>query len=386
MGAGMPRISRMLTMEAGNTALKIDPARHHTLVVIFLRGGADGLNMVVPAGDDGYYRARPLIGISRSDTVPLDDLFGLNSALAPLQRAYGAGDLLIVHGAGSEESSRSHFEAQDYMEHGGLGAGGWLGRYLRQNTRAGNNPLAAVAFGKRCPESLRSSPAAVVMDSIQDIALGNEASAYLTGLEQLYGASRLPWAKAGQDLIGAMRRIESLQARSYHPNAGVEYPQTPFGLHLCQVAQLIKAEVGVEAATLDLDGWDSHIASAALMNPLMTQLAAGLMAFYDDLGVYRNRTSVVVMTEFGRRVYENASLGTDHGRGSVMMVLGGGVQGGRVLADWPGLEMSHLEEPGDLPVQFNYRDILAPVFQRHLPDIELQAIFPGYTLNPVETA
>lgn len=371
-------------MNIGNTALKISPARQHTLVVVFLRGGADGLNMVVPVGDDAYYRARPLIGIPRGETVPLDTLFALNQALAPLQRAYGDGELLVVHGAGTEENSRSHFEAQDYMEHGGEGAGGWLGRYLRQNTRAASNPLASVALGKRCPESLRASPATVVMETLQDIALGADASAFLTGLDQLYAGAALPWAKAGCDLLGAMRSIEALHAAPYQPTPGVTYPQDAFSQRLRQVAQLVKSEVGVEAVTLDLDGWDSHIAAATLMTPLMAQLAGGLMAFHNDLGSHRDRTTVVVMTEFGRRVYENASLGTDHGRGSVMLLLGGGIRGGRVLADWPGLDPDRLEGPGDVPVRFNYRDLLAPVFEKHVPGIELHQVFPGYTLSPLD--
>jgi len=355
----------------------------HTLVVVFLRGGADGLNMVVPTADDDYYRARPLIGVSEKDTTPLDHLFGLNNALAPLHRAYDGGELLVIHGAGSEEDSRSHFEAQDYMEHGGLGAGGWLGRYLRQNPRAANNPLAAVAMGKTSPESLRSSPATVVMDSLAELSLGEDAGAFLDDLGVLYGDSSLPWGGAGSDLLEAMGRIETLQSTP-DVSQGSHYPDEAFAQHLRQVAQLIKAGLGVEAATIDLGGWDSHVVSSTLMNPLMTRLSEGLMAFYDDLGERRERTTVVVMSEFGRRVYENASLGTDHGRGSVMMVLGGGVKGGRVLADWPGLAEENLEGPGDLPVRFNYRDVLASVFQRHLPNLQLNHVFPGYTLTPME--
>jgi uncharacterized protein (DUF1501 family) len=374
----------MLTMQQGNTVLKISPEQSHTLVAVFLRGGADGLNMVVPTGDDAYYRARPLIGVSRSATMPLDDLFGLHQSLAPLQKAYGEGELLILHGAGSEENSRSHFEAQDFMEHGGLGAGGWLGRYLRQNTRATSNPLASVALGKTCPESLRSSPATVVMDSLGDISLDDSALPFIGALNQSYGRSTLPWAKAGNDLLGAIGRIVELQSAPYRPASGVVYPDSDFGRHLQQVAQLIKAEVGVEAATVDLGGWDSHIATSTLVTPLMTQLAQGLTAFYDDIASLRARTTVAVMTEFGRRVYENASLGTDHGRGSIMMLLGGGVRGGRVMADWPGLLDEHLEGPGDLPVRFNFRDVLAPVFEKQMPGIALNEVFPGYTLNPVD--
>ena len=371
-------------MQNGNTVLKLSPEQSHTLVVVFLRGGADGLNMVVPTGDDAYYRARPLIGVSRSATVPLDDLFGFHEALAPLQRAYGDGELLIVHGAGSEESSRSHFEAQDFIEHGGQGAGGWLGRYLRQNTRAASNPLASVALGTTCPESLRSSPATVVMDSLGEIALDEAAMPFVGGLNQAYGKSPLPWAKSGSDLLGAIGRIVALQSTPYKPAPGTVYPDHPFARHLQQVAQLIKAEVGVEAATVDLGGWDTHIASSSLMAPLMTHLSQGLMAFYDDIGSHRERTTVVVMTEFGRRVYENASLGTDHGRGSIMMLLGGGVRGGRVLSDWPGLMDDKLEGPGDLPVRYNFRDILAPVFEKRMPGIALNQVFPGYTLTPLD--
>jgi uncharacterized protein (DUF1501 family) len=374
----------MLNMQDGNTVLKLTPEQHHTIVVVFLRGGADGLNMVVPVGDDAYYRARPLIGVSPAATVPLNDLFAFHQALAPLQRAYGDGELLIVHGAGSEESSRSHFEAQDFIEHGGQGAGGWLGRYLRENVRAASNPLASVALGTSCPESLRSSPATVVMDSLGQISLDGAAMPFIGGLERSYGNSSLPWAKSGSDLLSAIGRIVALQSSPYQPAPGAVYPDHPFARHLQQVAQLIKAEVGVEAATVDLGGWDSHIASASLMTPLMAQLSQGLMAFYNDIGAYRERTTVVVMTEFGRRVYENASLGTDHGRGSIMMLLGGGVRGGRVLADWPGLVDEHLEAPGDLPVRYNFRDILAPVFQKKMPGIALNQVFPGYTLTPLD--
>lgn len=365
-----------------SVSLREDAAQ--TLVVVFLRGGADGLNMVVPVEDDGYYRARPLIGVAKDDTTPLDDLFGLNPALAPLHRAYAEGELLLIHGAGSDEDSRSHFEAQDYMERGGPGAGGWLGRYLRQNPRAANNPMAAIALGKTTPESLRASPATVVMESMRDLALGTDAGAYLGDLAALYGETHLPWGDPGIDQLRAMARMESLQAAPYTPRAGVTYPDDGFSQHLQQVAQLIKGGLGVEAVTVDLDGWDSHVVSSTLMDPLMRRFSEGLMAFYEDLGDHRNRTTVVVMSEFGRRVYENASLGTDHGRGGVMMVLGGGVRGGRVLADWPGLEADALEGPGDVPVRYNYRDVLASIVSRHAPDAGLHAIFPGATLQPME--
>ncbi|MBX3176386.1 MAG: DUF1501 domain-containing protein [Candidatus Hydrogenedentes bacterium] len=370
-------------MAQSNMALKIRPESAHTLVVVFLRGGADGLSMVPPAEDDAYYRARPLIGVAARDTAPLDGHFGLHPALAPLRRAYDAGDLLIVHGAGSEEDSRSHFAAQDYLEHGGTGAGGWIGRYLRENTRASGNPLASVAFGTRYPESLRAAPAAVVVSSLADIALGPDAGTFVDDLGAAYAATRLPWGGAGESVVRAIRRIETIQAR-LAGGTDTDYPQDPFAQQLRQAAQLIKAGAGVEAVTLDLDGWDSHVASSPLITPLMARLAAGLIAFYDDLGTDRERATVVVISEFGRRVRENASLGTDHGRGGLMMVLGGGVRGGRVLKGWNSLEADALEGPGDLPVTYNFRDVIAPIFQRHAPDLALNRVFPGYTLAPLD--
>jgi uncharacterized protein (DUF1501 family) len=369
-----------MTFDAQNLLLR--DGASHTLVVVFLRGGADGLNMVVPVEDDDYYRARPLIRVAKKDTTPLNELFGLNPALAPLQQAYGDGELLVVHGVGSEEDSRSHFEAQDYMEHAGYGAGGWLGRYLRQNPRAQNNPLAAVAFGKTTPESLRASPATIVVDSLRELSLGDAADGYLDDLATLYSGATQAWGSAGADMLTAMERLQDLPGNA--SAATSQYPQDGFAQHLRQVAQLIKAGLGVEAATVDLPGWDSHVVTSTLLDPLMTRLAQGLMAFYNDLGEHRKRTTVVVMTEFGRRVYENASLGTDHGRGSAMFVLGGAVRGGRVLADWPGLAEENLEGPGDLPVRYNYRDILASIIAKHLPESGLNAVFPGATLQPME--
>lgn len=371
-------------MQQGNTLLKLAPEPGHTLVVIFLRGGADGLTMVVPREDDAYYRARPSIAVAAADTLALDDHFGLHKALEPLQRSFAEGELLLVHGAGSEDTSRSHFEAQDFMEHGGRAAGGWLGRYLRQNHRAANNPLASVAFGTTCPESLRSSPATVVLNSLDDIGFNEAVLPFVEGLERTYGQSVLPWARHGGDMLRAVRRIVDLQASDATVATTSAYPQDSFGQHLRQVARLIKAGVGLEAATVDLGGWDSHIANGTLMTPLMKRLSTGLSAFRADLGPLMAHTTVVVMSEFGRRVYENASLGTDHGRGGLMMLLGGCVAGGRVLAGWPGLDAEHLEGPGDVPVTFNYRDLLAPVFQRHLPSVALHEIFPGYTLHPAD--
>ena len=352
------------------------------LVVIFLRGGADGLHLVVPHGDDDYYRLRSTLAVAVAETVPLDAFFGLHPSLGPLAPFYGDGRMAVVHAAGSEDQTRSHFAAQDLMEHGGEVAGGWLGRFLRARDPIADGPLAAIAIGETLPESLRGAPAATAVRSLDDFALGEGSERILLGLEALYAAEAGPLGDAAVDTLNALRRIEELRRTPYRPAEGVEYPRGEFGEGLYEVARCIKAGVGLEVATVDLGGWDSHLGQAALVDPLMGRLAQGLSAFCLDLGPLLDATSVVVMTEFGRRVAENASLGTDHGRASAMFVLGGGVQGGQVVADWPGLRGETLEGPGDLPVVHDFRDVLAPVLRRH-GAVDLQAVFPDHLVQPM---
>jgi uncharacterized protein (DUF1501 family) len=358
-----------------------DDAR--VLVVIFLRGGADGLTLVPPVGDDDYHRARPQLRVREREAVRLDDFFGLHPRLAGLAPLYADGDLAVVHAVGSEDVTRSHFEAQDLMEHGGLAAGGWLGRYLRY--RPGRQPgaLAAVAIGAELPECLRGAPAVSVFRSVDEFSLGDHAHALAPQLSRLYAARVGALGDAGRDTLEALGRVERLRAARYVPAGGAVYPDDDLGRGLMQVARLIKARVGLEAASVDLDGWDSHFAQQTLIEPLMAGLADALVAFHRDLGPMMATTTVVVMTEFGRRVVENASLGTDHGRASVMMVLGGGVRGGRVLGSWPGLSVGLLEGPGDLPVTVNYRDVLAPIIARQRAGAQLERIFPEYVLAPL---
>jgi uncharacterized protein (DUF1501 family) len=354
-----------------------------TLVVIFLRGGADGLTLVPPVGDDAYHRARPRLRVEATAAPRLDGRFALHPALAPLHPLFAEGQLAIVHAVGSEDATRSHFEAQDLMEHGGVTGGGWLGRFLRHREATGSRALAAVALGTEIPECLRGAPAATVFRSIADLALGDGGGAFTRSLAVLYGAAGGQLGQAARDTLEATRRLEALRLTDYRPAAGAHYADDDFARALRQVAQLVKARVGLEAASIDLGGWDSHVAQQALLEPLMGRLAAGLAAFAADLGPWLATTSVVVMTEFGRRVAENASLGTDHGRGSVMLVLGGGVAGGRVAGSWPGLEATALEGPGDLPVRTNYRDVLGPVLARHGAGAVLDRVFPSFTLHPL---
>ena len=356
--------------------------RRRTLVVVFLRGGADGLNMVAPLQDDGYFKARPRIAIGRSKAIPLDGFYGLNPLLKDLAPAFHDGALALIHAAGSEDSTRSHFEAQDLMEHGGITGGGWLGRFLRtQNEAAG--PLSAVALGKVVPESLRGAPSATVFQSLDDFSLGNDPRRLIDALAGLYSRETDSLGAAGRNTLEAVQRIERLRAAAYQPSNGAVYSADDFSQGLRQIARLIKTRVGLQAASLDLKGWDSHFSQATIMDPLMSRFARGLAAFYQDLGNEMEHVTLVAMTEFGRRVEENSAFGTDHGRGSVMFVLGGGIKGGRVLGKWPGLTREVLEGPGDLPVTTNYRNVLAPILQRHGAGDALERIFPDFSISPI---
>jgi len=353
-----------------------------TLVVVFLRGGADGLALVPPIGDDAYHLARPTLGVRARDAIRLDDRFSLHPRLAPLAPLFHDGTLGVVHAVGSDDTTRSHFEAQDLMEHGGDGGGGWLGRFLRERNGAQPGALSAVALGEEFPESLRGAPSVTVMRSLDDFAVDHDDEPMLRALESLYDADTMALggrlAPAARDTLAALRRLTQLRASPLRPRAGADYPADDFGRDLAQVARLIKGRVGVAVATVDLGGWDSHVAQGTLIEPLMERLARGLAAFHHDLGREALAgVTVVVMTEFGRRVAENASFGTDHGRGSMMLVLGDGAEGGRVRARWPGLESKLLDGPGDVPVTTDYREVLAPLLARHGARA-VARIFPGW--------
>jgi len=356
--------------------------RDRALVVIFLRGGADGLTLVAPVADDAYHRARPTLRVGERDGVRLDDVFALHPRLAPLIPLWASGELAIIHSVGSEDATRSHFEAQDLMEHAGGAAGGWLGRFLRLRAIGQPGALSSVAFGTELPAALRGAPSATVLRSLGAFSLGDGAQGMLRALGELYAIERNALGRAAGDTVDALQRLERL-ASAPRPITAADYPRDDFGEALRQTAQLVRARVGLEAATIDLGGWDSHFTQAQLLEPAMDRLARGLAAFRQDLGADMARTTVVVMTEFGRRVAENSALGTDHGRGSVMFALGGGVHGGRVLGGWPGLSPDILEGPGDLPVRTNYRNVLAPILSAMAERSVVARTFPGFALEPV---
>lgn len=370
--------------------------RGDLLVVIFLRGAADALNMIVPHGEQAYYTQRPTISIGRLDdgreesalrSIDLDGFFGLHPSLGPLLPAWEAGHLAAIHACGAPDDSRSHFKAMELMERGVESAkgpaSGWINRHLATFDSGNPSPLRAIGLGEVAPRSLRGAVPVSALRSIADFHLGGDAELagmMHAGLSSLY-ASDERLADVGQETLEIIETIEKLDPEEYIPRGGLAYPETEFGYGMRQIAMLAKADVGLEVAAIDVGGWDTHFAqggSEGHMSNLLADLGQGLSAIYADLLLMADRLTVVVMTEFGRRVKENASLGTDHGHGSVMLLLGGNANGGRVHGAWPGLEAGQLFGPGDLEVTTDYRDVLAEVCLKRLNNPAIGEIFPDY--------
>lgn len=370
-------------------------ARGDTLVCVFLRGGADGLNIVVPHGDEAYYERRPTIGIARPDdsrrqerALDLDGFFGLHPALRPLQPLYQAHALALVQATGSPDETRSHFEAMDLMERGAVPGEytGWLARHLGTLDTGNRSVLRAIGVGDMLPASLTGALSATALESIADYHLqgrDEKVGEMQALLAALYSRQDdLLQAAAGQTLE-AITVLSKIDTQNYQAN-GRGYGEQPFGRAMQTVAQLIKADVGLEVACVDLGGWDTHVAQGStegIMARNLTELGEGLAAFYEDLQTQMDGVTVVVMSEFGRRVQENASLGTDHGHGNMMMVLGNGINGGRVFADWPGLHREQLVGPGDLSITTDYRDILAELLRKRLNNPYVDEVFPNYRVT-----
>jgi uncharacterized protein (DUF1501 family) len=355
-----------------------------TLVVIFLRGGADGLTLVPAVGDDHYHRARPVLGIRPENAIRIDDRFGLNPALRALEPMLKEGTLAVIHGAGSDDTTRSHFDAQDRMEHGGTRGGGWLGRYLLARG-ASQSALAAVAIGTTRPESLRGAPGGAVIQTVRDFGLDANAN-FVERLAMLYAGEQGPLGAAGRSTLDAVNSLRQMRADPAPPEHGARYPASAFGRGMREIARLVKADLGMVATTIDMVGgglgWDTHFVQGQAIGALMQELAEGMSAFWKDLGSSRERVTVVCMTEFGRRVAENTSFGTDHGAGGAMFVLDEDLPQadviipGGVYAGWHSLAEGNLVGPGDVPVTTDYRAVLAPILQKHRPGIEIATVFP----------
>ena len=368
--------------------------RKKILVAIFQRGAADGLNVVVPFGDPRYYELRPTIRIPKPGGEPADSaidlngFFGLHPSLAPLKPIYDAKALSIVHAAGSPDPTRSHFDAQDYMEAGtpGLKAtrDGWLNRALAPHA-APISPLRAVALGPSLPRALRGANPAVAVNNLGDFQVKDSKSSDL--FESMYEHSvDTVLNGTGRETFEAVKMLKAIQSASYTPAGGASYPAGKFGQSLQQIARLIKANVGVEVAFADIGGWDTHFnqmgqrASQGTLANQLTELGAGLAAFYKDLGDRMADVAVVTMSEFGRTAKENGTRGTDHGHANVMFVMGGGINGG-IRGEWPGLEQEQLYEGRDLNITTDFRDVLSELVTHHLGNRQVGAVFPGYAAD-----
>ena len=368
--------------------------RRKVLVAIFQRGAADGLNIVVPHGEQRYYDLRPTIsiprpiaGIAKEDSViDLDGMFGLHPSLASLKPLWDRQQLAIVHAAGSPDPTRSHFDAQDYMESGTPGlkatSDGWLNRALLP-ADGKPSPVRAVSLGPTLPRAMRGTNDAVAVENLNSFNVRDAAAA--KSLEAMYaGTGDQVLNGTGRATFEAVALLQSLQKAPYQPADGAKYPAGRFGDSLRQIAQMIKADVGVEVAFADLGGWDHHAqevgpkASVGQLANRLTEFGDSLAAFYRDLGDRMEDVVVVTMSEFGRTAKENGDRGTDHGHANAMFVMGGPVQGGKVYGKWPGLAPEQLYESRDLALTTDFRDVLGEAVYSHLGNRQIAQVFPGY--------
>jgi uncharacterized protein (DUF1501 family) len=374
--------------------------RSKQLVAIFQRGAVDGLSVVVPFGESEYYRARPSIAIPRPDSgeqqaaIDLDGFFGFNPRLQALKPFWDARQLAVVHACGSPDSTRSHFDAQDYMETATPGvkstSDGWLNRYLQARRAAGNDdatPFRAVALTSQLPRMLQGTAPALAMNQIGQFGIrGGQASEMLgASFEAEYAAAADRVLNGtGRETFNAIRMLKTADPSKYQPANGADYPRSPFGQALRQIAQLTKASVGLEVAFADIGGWDTHVNQGAAQGQLATRLddfSRSIAALVADLGDRMEDTVVLTMSEFGRAVNENGNRGTDHGHGNAMMVIGGGVRGGHVYGQWPGLAVERRYDGRDLAVTTDFRDVFGEIVTRHLGLGDARAIFPGYAVQ-----
>ncbi|NNL66875.1 MAG: DUF1501 domain-containing protein [Myxococcales bacterium] len=352
------------------------------LVALYLRGGADGLSLIVPHGDPEYATLRPTLALPESELIPMTGFFGMNGNFGELASLYASGQMAAIHCVGSTDDTRSHFDAQDYMERAAPGdksvSDGWLNRYL---ALAGEgNVLAGISLGWSDEESLAGPAANLSLSSLSEFRFQGSFP------EERKAAIRALHAAHPQSLL-SMRTEEALAVEetlsSVSTDTNVTYPQGGLGYRLRDLAALIRADVGVHVAGLSMGGWDHHDAEIEQLGPATSNLSACLGAFYQDLGVDANRVLTLVMTEFGRTVQENGTFGSDHGRGSIMLALGGGVSGGNLLLKdgvWPGLAQNPSGPRRDLEVTTDFRDVFAEVLNRHLgvSMADLGGIFPSF--------
>ena len=371
-------------------------ARAKQLIAIFQRGAVDGLSVIVPFAESEYYRARPSIAIPKPNAgdggaIDLDGFFGFNPRLQPLKPLWDRRELAIVHACGSPDSTRSHFDAQDYMESGTPGvkstSDGWLNRYLQARHVEAATPFRAVSLTSQLPRMLAGTAPALAVSQIGQFGIRAGQASEMIGasFEAEYAAAADRVLNGtGREAFDAIRMLKIADPSKYEPEHGADYPRSPFGQALKQVAQLTKANVGLEIAFADVGGWDTHVNQGAGQGQLATRLddfSRSIAALVADLGDRMADTVVLTMSEFGRAVNENGNRGTDHGHGNAMMVIGGGVRGGHVYGKWPGLGVDRRYDGRDLAVTTDFRDVFGEVVVRHLGVSDARSIFPGYAVT-----
>ena len=368
--------------------------RQKVLITIFQRGAVDGLNMIVPFGEADYYTARPSLAIARpgsgADTaIDLDSFFGLHPRMRPLQPWWQSGKLAIVHACGSHDATRSHFDAQDYMESATPGVkstpDGWMNRYLHAKEHQKATPFRAVALAPQLPRSLQGTAPALAIGQIEQFGIRAGASTEMvqSSFESEYAAAaNSVLHSTGREAFDAVRMLKKADPAQYAPSNGAEYPRSPFGQALRQIAQLVKADVGLEVAFAESGNWDHHANEGAAVGILanrLDDLSRGIAALARDLGDRMHDVVIMTMSEFGRAVGENGSRGTDHGHGNAMMILGGAVRGGKVYGTWPGLAREQRHDGRDLAITTDFRAVFNEVVRGHLGLADTSRVFPGFT-------
>jgi uncharacterized protein (DUF1501 family) len=372
-------------------------ARGKVLICLFQRGAADALNMIVPHGDPAYYALRPNIAVPRpvsgsaQAALDLDGFFGLHPSLAPIKALYDRGMVAPVHAVGSPSSTRSHFDAQDYMESGtpdNKGTrDGWLNRYLATEGTCESckpTPFRAVSMTTQTPRILDGRAPTIAMNNLDQFAVRTSGT-QAERLEALYktGASDVVHATGGE-MFEAVRALKAANPQQYIPENDAEYPRSPFGQHLRQIAQLIKADVGLEIAFADVGGWDTHVNQGGATGQLANRFddfAKSIHALVTDLGNRMADVTIMTMSEFGRTARQNGNGGTDHGHASALFVIGGAVQGKKVHGRWPGLGREQLYEGRDLALTTDFRSVFSEVAAKHLGAKKLDAMFPGFNAD-----
>ena len=359
------------------------PADRDVLVCVFQRGAADPLNAVVPWGDPDYYLHRAAIGVpppGPAGGIDLDGFFALHPALAPLLPIYAAGDLALVQATGVPHRIRSHFSAQNLIERGVVDkagpTSGWLGRHLAHSPPASASAFRAISISGNVPVALTGAAEPLAIDNLVDFGFDPDIidSGYPEVLARLF-ANPVPFAGPAGAALAAMDELQAADLAKIVPENGAAYPTTAFGGRMQQAAQLIKSELPVEVVCVDSDGWDHHESLPNYIQQSLDELARTLAAFYTDLGGGMSRVCVLVYTEFGRRIAENGSLGTDHGTAGLAYLMGGGVDGARVLSNWPGLDINADE---DLPITTDLRGVILELLAKRLGGTDRDAVFPGF--------